>query len=511
MQARPDTHRRTVRRSGGRRRTHARAIRLGAAAVVAASLARVGTVDAGRLPRYGGAVRVEVPLLPRDLDPLRLSGDVGAQLTACMYEGLTRWGPDGVQPALARKWIRSADSRRWVFYLHEDVVFHDGARCDAAAVQESLHRLADPGRSPYTWILRELVGWDDFAARRTSQIEGIYVVSPTEIELHFATAMPDVPELLANPAASVVRWQGLVPVGTGPYRAVGAVANALRLMAFSEHRDGRPFLDGIDFVTPDAPEVVALANTARMRRVDPAATVHPGMRRLRAPASRLGLALIHPNSAALGDRNTRRRLATGFDGGVFVRAWLSGDGEAASGFVPGGSSSREPGIEERDGDLFRRPEGHVRIVVPKGEPVLEGLGKRLHAHLFASGLDPKVQVLAPPTLDAAVRAGNYDVLLVGWTPPGPLGASRSEPIRVRDAATRLLQPILGVHSPDDLRKVLEDRGAPEESALLRSGHVVPLIFFHDAWEVSSHLADVRLAPHQADLGLTNAHLQPVTP
>lgn len=509
MQTRPDKNMHLEPRIGSPHVARARAA-FRFAALVAASLVRVDAVDAGRQPRYGGTVRVEVPVLPRDLDPLRLHGDVGAQLAACMYDGLTRWGPDGVAPGLARKWIRSADSRRWVFYLHDNVLFHDGAVCDAAAVQESLHRLADPGRSSFAWILRQLVGWDDFVAKRTSQIEGIYVVSPTEIEFHFVAAVPNFPELLANPAASVVRWQGLVPVGTGPYRAVGAVSNALRLMAFSEHREGRPFLDGIDFVTPDVPEIVALANTARMRRVDPAAAVHSGMRRLRAPAARLGLALIHPGSAALASRNTRRRLAAGFDGGVFVRAWLSGDGEAATGFSPGASRSHEPRIEERDGDLFQQPQGHVRIVVPKGEPVLEGLGKRLHAHLFALGLDPKVQVLAPPTLDAAVRAGNYDVLLVGWTPLRAAGG-KGEPLRVRDVAARLLLPTFGVHAPDDIRRVLEDRGAPEESELLRSGHVLPLIFFHDAWEVSSHLADVQLVPDRADLGLTNAHLQPLAP
>ncbi len=475
------------------------------------TLALVDAPRAGRLPRYGGTVRIEVPRLPSDLDPLRLSGEVGSQLGACMYEGLTRWGPDGVEPAIARKWIRSADARRWVFYLHEGVRFHDGAPCDAAAVQESFHGLADAERSSFAWILRDLVGWEDYAAKRTSRIEGIYVVSATEIELHFRKGVSDLPERLALPAAAMVRWQGLVPLGTGPYRAVGSVANALRLTSFAGHREGRPFLDGIDFVTPESPTAGTLGNVARMRRVDPAQALPPGMRRLRSPAARLGLALIHPKSAALSARATRRRLASGFDRSVFVRATLSGDGHAAHGLSPRGSERRDTRIEDRDGDLLQRPRGSVRIVVPGGEPVLKRLADRLQVHLFALGLEANVNVLSPPTLDVAVRAGSYDVLLLGWTPGEMAGAAHPEAMRVRDIVGRLLLPTFGVHAPDEILQVLEDRDGPEEAVLLRNDYVVPLIFFHDAWEVSSQLVGVRLAPQRADLGLTNAHLQPATP
>ena len=173
-------------------------------------------------------------------------------------------------------------------------------------------------------------------------------------------------------------------------------------------------------------------------------------------------------------------------------------------------TQREPRIEERDGDLLQRPQGRVRIVTPAGEPVLKRLGDRLQVHLFALGFEASVEVLAPPALESAVRAGSYDVLLVGWTPPAPTDGKRDESLRLYDALGRLLLPTFGVHAPDGLAEMLEER-EPAEAALLESGHVVPLIFFHDAWETSSHLADVRPAKHGADLGLTDAHLQPMTP
>ncbi len=132
-------------------------------------------------------------------------------------------------------------------------------------------------------------------------------------------------------------------------------------------------------------------------------------------------------------------------------------------------------------------------------------------HLFALGLEATVQVLAPPALEAAMRAGSYDVLLLGWTPPGFAGVQRRQAMRVRDIVGRILLPTFGVHAPDEILQVLEDRGAPQESVLLQNGYVLPLIFFHDSWEVTRNLVDVRLAPHAADLGLNHAHLQPVAP
>jgi len=103
------------------------------------------------------------------------------------------------------------------------------------------------------------------------------------------------------------------------------------------------------------------------------------------------------------------------------------------------------------------------------------------------------------------------VLLVGWTPPPAPRTAQGESMRVRDIVGRLLVPTFGVHAPESLQNVLAARGAADETMLLESGHVMPLIFFHDTWAVSKGLVDVQLVPYRADFGLVNAHLQPFTP
>ncbi|UCE02067.1 MAG: hypothetical protein JSW67_12510 [Candidatus Latescibacterota bacterium] len=474
-------------------------------------------VHAGRLPRYGGHLRIELAELPTDLDPTRLNGDDAALVAACVYEGLTRQA--GAGPGLAHGWIHDEQARRWVFHLRSGVQFHDGTACDADAVSESLHRLSDPRVSEHAWILRELVGWDDFSSGATQQIEGIYVVSANEIELHFRSPLPDLPARLALPAAGIAHWQGLVPSGTGPFRAVGAVGNALRLLAFDRHHRGRPYLDGVDFIAASATDDLALLDgAALMQRADPLARPAVGQVRVRVPTARLGVALLHPRSRALEGMEVRRRLAEGFDRGVFVRATLSGDGEAALGLAPSRKRST-PRMEEAEGDLLQRPRQQVRIVTASSEPVLQKLGERLQVHLFALGLDARLDVLDSPRYAEALRTSRYDIVLLGWSPPLPERsaaafdasslASSADGARVRSILSSLVAPILGPHMPPRWRDLLEGRETASESALLESGQLIPLIFFHDQWRAVDRVVDVH--PSHTDLGVAGAHLQPMRP
>ncbi|MBX2880623.1 MAG: ABC transporter substrate-binding protein [Granulosicoccus sp.] len=81
-------------------------------------------------------------LEPPNLDP---TGGAAAAIDEVVYanifEGLTRFGPDGsVKPALAKEWSIENDGARYVFTLHDGVTFHDGASFTAEDVKFSLDR-----------------------------------------------------------------------------------------------------------------------------------------------------------------------------------------------------------------------------------------------------------------------------------------------------------------------------------------------------------------------------------
>ena len=88
------------------------------------------------------SITIGMQLEPPNLDP---TGGAAAAIDEVVYanvfEGLTRFGPDGsVQPALAKSWDVSEDGTVYTFHLNEGVTFHDGTAMDAEDVVFSLDR-----------------------------------------------------------------------------------------------------------------------------------------------------------------------------------------------------------------------------------------------------------------------------------------------------------------------------------------------------------------------------------
>ncbi len=87
-------------------------------------------------------ITLGMQLEPPNLDP---TGGAAAAIDEVVYanvfEGLTRFGPDGsVNPALAASWDISDDGTIYTFTLHDGVLFHDGTSLDAEDVKFSLDR-----------------------------------------------------------------------------------------------------------------------------------------------------------------------------------------------------------------------------------------------------------------------------------------------------------------------------------------------------------------------------------
>ena len=87
-------------------------------------------------------VTVGLQLEPPHLDPTSAAaGAIDQVLYSNVFEGLTRFGPDGsVNPGLAASWDISEDGTTYTFNLREGVSFHDGSAFDAADVVFSLDR-----------------------------------------------------------------------------------------------------------------------------------------------------------------------------------------------------------------------------------------------------------------------------------------------------------------------------------------------------------------------------------
>ncbi|MBB26164.1 MAG: ABC transporter substrate-binding protein [Geminicoccus sp.] len=109
-----------------------------AATVVA--LFTVASTVAAQAQRADAIIGLQ--LEPPHLDPTSAAaGAIDQVLYANVFEGLTRFGPDGsVQPGLAASWTISDDGLSYTFQLREGVTFHDGTTFEASDVVFSLDR-----------------------------------------------------------------------------------------------------------------------------------------------------------------------------------------------------------------------------------------------------------------------------------------------------------------------------------------------------------------------------------
>ncbi len=154
-------------------------------------------------------------LTPSGIDPhVDASSELGIPLTS-VYDPLVWLTPEGEFVAgLAEEWEISDDGLTVTFHLRDDVTFHDGTPFNAAAVEFSLDRIADPATRSLK--ARGMLGPYD----RTEIVDDYTVrVHFTEPYAPFLTSLSTVYLAMVSPDA-VSQWGAeyqFHQVGTGPF------------------------------------------------------------------------------------------------------------------------------------------------------------------------------------------------------------------------------------------------------------------------------------------------------
>jgi peptide/nickel transport system substrate-binding protein len=105
------------------------------------------TLAAGTAAAQRADIVVGMQLEPPILDPTAGAAAAIDEVTyANVFEGLTRFGPDGaILPALAESWEAAPDGLSWVFHLRDGVTFQDGTPFTAEDVVFSFDRAMAEG------------------------------------------------------------------------------------------------------------------------------------------------------------------------------------------------------------------------------------------------------------------------------------------------------------------------------------------------------------------------------
>jgi len=176
--------------------------------VMATGLAALGTDSHAAKD----TIIIGMQLEPPNLDP---TGGAAAAIDEVVYanlfEGLTRYGPDGsIRPGLAESWTISDDGLTYTFALRSGVRFHDGSTFDASDVKFSLDRARAEDSSNAQKAL--------FAG-----ITAVNVIDPETVEVvltapngTFATNMAWGDAVILDPASAADAATN--PIGTGPFK-----------------------------------------------------------------------------------------------------------------------------------------------------------------------------------------------------------------------------------------------------------------------------------------------------
>ena len=142
---------------------------------------------------------------PESLDPQKATGVSAGNVLRDLYEGLTGVSPSGdIVPAAAESWQWSDDGRRLQLQLRDGLRWANGDPLTAEHYAAGLRRLLDPATaSGYANLFAAIEHGDDvLAGRLPPSALGVRADDARTLTIGLERPMPNLPALLAHPAAS---------------------------------------------------------------------------------------------------------------------------------------------------------------------------------------------------------------------------------------------------------------------------------------------------------------------
>jgi len=192
-------------------------------------------------------VRVLVPTVPVDWDPLKDGRLAPTSLFSNVFEALVKDEPDGgFSPNLAESWV-TAGPEQYELRLRPGRFFHDGSPVTPADVARSLERSRAAGSSNRNGL---------------PDVDAIEVL-PDGVRIRMNGTSRNPLEALAG--ARIVKETPRGLVGSGPYELVSHEPGRRAVLSRSErYRGGRPLVSRAEFVVYETPaEVLRLLDDGR--------------------------------------------------------------------------------------------------------------------------------------------------------------------------------------------------------------------------------------------------------
>jgi peptide/nickel transport system substrate-binding protein len=394
---------------------------------------------------------------PQYLNPLLAgSNPVDETLADLLFDGLTRYNPDGqLVPALAESWTFAEDGRSVAFSLRPDVTWHDGQPFTAADVA-------------FTYGLLQQ---EDFPASETVKMlwQSVTISVTGELQIDFHLPQPYTPFLDATtqgilpahlfqdtqPGQVVDHTFNGAPVGTGPFMIVPGSdwqeSGLLRLQANPAYWQRSLYLESLEFrFFPDSQALAQAFEAGEIQAIHtiPAESIpelitipqlgiySSGGREF----TELLFNLTGTGADAVRQVKVRQALAYGLDRAVLIDQALDGQGLPLEGPYLPHSWAYSPGLLTRypyqpetaasllaeegwtlpEGAAVRQQDGQnleLRLLLAD-DPVHRALAGLIAEQWANMGIQTEIEAVTPLSLTEMLRERAFDLALVDVSPPG---------------------------------------------------------------------------------------------
>jgi len=430
-----------------------------------------------------------------------VTGYPGWNLLGLLHDSLLVLDEDNTpQPLLATDWEISDDGLVWTMSLRDDVTWHDGEAFDADDVAFTFDYVAEFTQSRWT--------------PGVAAVEGVEVLSPTEIEISLSSASPDfsVRPLADMPILAEHVWADVddpdnsgveQTIGTGPYELADyTVDQSYTLTANTDYAMGTPVADTV--VLAVIPEPATAFAALRAGEVDMVSSIvepqlvaefeaDADLAVATGPGFASTMLNINNERPPFDDPEVRRAIGLAIDPTVLIDTVLLGTGTAPNpGFLhPEGPITENAGTHVFDpAEAASILDGLGAEVGDDGVRVLNGEPMRFELLVYADnpsrirtaeiiseqldevGIVAEVATLDAETVDEQIWPGfdvtngrDYDLGMWGWSAPIQLDAGRYGALLHSDPEIGTLN-VVGLNDPDV--DALVDRvnasATPEERA-----------------------------------------------
>lgn len=190
--------------------------------------------------KYGGTFTISVMYSPPSLDPANMEHGEEYIFVEAVYNRLTRLNPDfSVDPELAKDWDVNEEATEFIFYLRDDVYYHDDTKMTADDVKAVFDRHLDPEVGSF---LRDIL----------EPVEKVNVIDDYTVKFELSSGFADLPVILADPKAAIYPEHNVDnlttdPIGSGPFEFEEFIEG--ERLEFTRNEDywqeGLPYLERI--------------------------------------------------------------------------------------------------------------------------------------------------------------------------------------------------------------------------------------------------------------------------